>query len=66
MGTQKNTRKSLRALVYIDVSFRLACVSVHAEKVINISVGGALIICQELPSPEEFLESSSASPLSTY
>jgi hypothetical protein len=47
MGTQKNRRKSPRARVYVDVSFRLACGSVHTGKIINLSKDGAFITVAE-------------------
>lgn len=53
MGTQKNRRKSLRALLYIDVSFRLACGSVHTGKIINLSTGDAFIKVAELVGSKE-------------
>ncbi len=43
MGTQKNRRKSLRAPLYIDVSFRLACGKLNRRKIINLSTGGVFI-----------------------
>jgi hypothetical protein len=53
MGTQKNRRKSVRALVYIDVSFRLACGTVHTGKIINLSTGDAFIKVAELVGSKE-------------
>lgn len=53
MGTQKNRRKSPRALVYVDISFRLACGSVHTGKIINLSTGGAFIKVAELVDSKE-------------
>lgn len=53
MGTQKNRRKSLRALVYVDASFRLACGSVHMGKIINLSTGGVFIKVADLVGSKE-------------
>lgn len=47
MGTHKNRRTSLRAPLYIDVGFRLACGNVHNGKIINLSTGGAFIKVDE-------------------
>jgi len=43
MGTQENRRKNLRAPLYIDVSFRLACGTLRRGKIINLSTGGVFI-----------------------
>jgi hypothetical protein len=47
MGTQKNRRKSLRAPLYIDVSFQLACGTLRRGKIINLSTGGVFIKADE-------------------
>jgi len=47
MGTQKNRRKSLRAPLYIDASFRLACGTLNRAKIINLSTGGVFIKVDE-------------------
>lgn len=47
MGTQKNRRKSLKAPLYIDVSFRLACGTLNRAKIINLSTGGVFIKVDE-------------------
>ena len=47
MGTQKNRRKSLRAPLYIDASFRLACGTLNRGKIINLSTGGVFIKVDE-------------------
>ena len=53
MGTQKNRRKSLRAPLYIDVSFRLACGTLRRGKIINLSTGGVFIKVDELVGSKE-------------
>ena len=53
MGTQKNRRKSLRAPLYIDASFRLACGTFRRGKIINLSTGGVFIKIPELLSSKE-------------
>ena len=47
MGTQKNKRNSLRASLYIDASFRLACGTLNRAKIINLSTGGIFIKVDE-------------------
>jgi Tfp pilus assembly protein PilZ len=53
MGTQKNSRKSLRAPLYIDVNFRLACGTLRRGKIINLSTGGVFIKVDELVGSKE-------------
>jgi len=53
MGTEKNRRKNLRAPLYIDVSFRLACGTFRKGKIVNLSTGGAFIKIDELVGSKE-------------
>jgi hypothetical protein len=53
MGTQKNRRKSLRAPLFIDVSFRLPCGTLRRGKIINLSTGGVFIKVAELVGIKE-------------
>jgi hypothetical protein len=53
MGTQKDRRKSLRAPLYIDASFRLACGTFRRGKIINLSTGGVFIKVPELVGSKE-------------
>jgi hypothetical protein len=62
MGTQKNRRKSLRAPLYIDVSFRLACGTLNREKIINLSTGGAFIKVAEPVGSKERVTVRSSLP----
>jgi hypothetical protein len=53
MGTLKNRRKSLRAPLYIDASFRLTCGTFRRGKIINLSTGGTFIKVDELVGSKE-------------